>query len=61
MHPSVRDYMTVSGGSLATMVLGVNGYPTIAALQENGNFNLTINDAAFEELGGKAELGFPVT
>ena len=51
----------MSGGSLATLGLGINGYPTIQALQDNGNFNLTINDAVFEELGGKAELGFPVT
>lgn len=51
----------MSGGALATLGIGLNGYPTIQSLQDNGNFNLTIDDAVFEELGGKAEQGFPVT
>lgn len=52
---------SVSGGALATLGIGLNGYPTVQALQENGNFNLSIDDAVFQELGGKAEQGFPVT
>lgn len=51
----------MSGGALSTYGLGINGYPTVQALQDNANFNLTIDDAVFQELGGKAEVGFPVT
>ena len=57
----IRAEGTVSGGSFAVVSMGVQGYPTLQSLLDNDNFNTTANDTAFAELGGKAELGFPIT
>jgi hypothetical protein len=51
----------VSGGGIATTQLGIHGFPLLSDLIANNNFNLTLNSSAFDELVGKAELGFPLT
>lgn len=51
----------MSGGALTVAGLAVNEFADLQTLISHGNLNLTANYDAFNELTGKAELGFPVT
>ncbi|KAG9013268.1 hypothetical protein FRB93_000791 [Tulasnella sp. JGI-2019a] len=51
----------LSGGSLATTGLAVNGFPTVSTLISSGNLNLSVDQTGFPELAGKAKAGFNLT
>jgi hypothetical protein len=49
--------------SLLLVLNAVYGFPPLTDLiaNFNFNFNVSINEAPFDELGGKALLGYPLT
>lgn len=51
----------MSGGALTLSGIGPVGFPSLAALIQNGNLNLTLSTDQIAEVAGKAELGFPIT
>jgi hypothetical protein len=53
--------LVVSGGALTLSGIGPIGFPSLETLIQNGNLNLTLSTDQIDEVGGKAELGFPIT
>lgn len=53
--------LPVSGGALTLSGIGPIGFPSLEALIQNGNLNLSLAEDQIAEVGGKAELGFPIT